>query len=260
MSTEPFPLDTGWLESCLALSAEANWNQVADDWRVFMTHGTVFGVVAEGRLVGTAAALPYGADFGWVSMVLVTPEWRGGGIATRLVAACTALLRDAGRTAFLDATPAGAAVYARLGFVPLCTMQRWEGDGGGDDVAGGPADVSMDAAAFGADRRFLLDGFLSRPGSAAFGSADGFAILRTGARAMQVGPVVGDGPALMLGAVGAATGRVFVDVLEAGAALGPALARRGFRVQRGFTRMALGRAVLPGDPARLLVAAGPEFG
>jgi hypothetical protein len=127
-------------------------------------------------------------------------------------------------------------------------------------MAAGLADLSLDVAAFGADRRFLLEEFLARPGSSAFGSGDGLAVLRAGERAMQVGPVVGDGPDLMLAAVGAATGRVFVDVLEAGAALGPALAGHGFKVQRGFTRMALGRAVLPGNPARLVVAAGPEFG
>jgi hypothetical protein len=34
----------------------------------------------------------------------------------------------------------------------------------------------------------------------------------------------------------------------------------GFKRQRPFIRMALDRATLPGDLARLAIAAGPEFG
>jgi len=257
------PLDAGWIERALLLSDEAGWNQTAADWAAFMAHGAVLGVVADDRLVATAAALPYGREFGWVSMVLVSQDWRGRGIATRLAAACTSLLRDAGSAAFLDATPAGAAVYARLGFVPLCAMQRWQGQGGAAHAPGATADLSLDRLAFGADRRFLLEDFLSRPGSLGFASQGSFALLRQGARAMHVGPAVGEPAAalpLVMGALAAARGTVLVDVLEAAYSMIPALAAQGFRMQRRFTRMALGRTALPGNPARLLAAAGPEFG
>ncbi len=46
----------------------------------------------------------------------------------------------------------------------------------------------------------------------------------------------------------AAPGRLVVDLLDGGRALEPLLVARGFRVQRRFHRMALGRASLPGDP------------
>ncbi|TMJ27252.1 MAG: GNAT family N-acetyltransferase, partial [Alphaproteobacteria bacterium] len=46
--------------AALELSAEAGWNQRADDWKVFLAHGRVTGVFAAGRrLVATAAILPY---------------------------------------------------------------------------------------------------------------------------------------------------------------------------------------------------------
>ena len=61
-------------------------------------------------------------------------------------------------------------------------------------------------------------------------------------------------------AIRAASGRVVVDVLEAGSVLIPTLTAHGFRLQRSFTRMALGLAALPGDPAQMMAAAGPEFG
>jgi hypothetical protein len=81
---------------------------------------------------------------------------------------------------------------------------------------------------------------------------------------MQVGPLVAPSlaaaRALLEAAIAAARGPVFLDLLERSKALEPVLEARGFRRQRPFLRMALGRAMLPGDPARLVIAAGPEFG
>jgi hypothetical protein len=51
-----------------------------------------------------------------------------------------------------------------------------------------------------------------------------------------------------------------VDVLDAGSGIIPQLTAFGFRQRRCFTRMALGITALPGNPAWLLAAAGPEFG
>ncbi len=259
----PIPLDATWIQHALLLSKEAGWNQNAADWAVFFTHGTVLGFAIGDRLVATAAALPYGDDFGWISMVLVTAEWRRQGLAHRLVAACTSILRDNGRAALLDAAPAAMGIYTTLGFVPLCMMERWEGDGGGDATEAASANLALDRFAFGANRRFLLDDFLSRAGSLAFQSAHGFAILRQGSIASHIGPIVAEpkeAPALTAQAVSAASGRVLVDVLDAGSGIIPNLTAHGFRRHRCFTRMALGLTALPGNPVSLLAAAGPEFG
>ena len=256
-------LDATWIPRALLLSEEAGWNQTAADWAVFFKHGTVLGFSVGDRLVATAAALPYGDAFGWVSMVLVTAEWRRRGLATQLVRNCTLLLRDAGRAALLDAAPAATSIYAALGFVALGTMERWEGHGGAGTAATAPANLALDQFAFGADRRFLLEDFLSRPGTVAFGSSRGLAILRLGSSASHIGPVIAepaDADALVVEAIHAASGRVILDVLDAGRVLIPTLTSRNFRMRRSFTRMALGLAALPGNPAHLLAAAGPEFG
>jgi len=260
----PMRLDATWSSRALLLSGEARWNQNAADWAVFFRHGTVLGFSIGDRLLATAAALPYGDHFGWISMVLVTAEWRRQGLGTQLVAACTSLLRDVGRAALLDASPAGTAIYAALGFVPLGTMGRWEGHGGGEGVAAAALpNLVLDQLAFGADRCFLFEDLLSRPGSLAFSSPHGFAILRHGSSACQLGPIVAppsEARALATNAICAASGRVVVDVLDAGSVLIPTLIARGFRLQRPFTRMALGLAALPGNPAQMMAAAGPEFG
>ena len=263
MSIEPpCLLDAAHIDAALALSDEAGWNQTAADWAIFLRHGQVFASFADGELVGTAAALPYGDDFGWVSMVLVPRAWRRRGIATSLVRTATDALTKAGRVALLDATDAGAEVYARMGFVGLCGMARWQGMGSGAGGGNAGCDLAPDRRAFGADRAFLLNDFLARPASSCFAGTEGLAILRAGRRAWQIGPVIGahTAGALLHAAIDAATGPAFADILDAGRALLPGLAARGWSEQRRFTRMIFGGSHLPGLPAILAVAAGPEFG
>src|SRR6266536_495671 len=149
--------------AALELSAAAGWNQTAEDWKIFLAHGRVTGVLAAGR---------------------------------RLVA--IAALQAQGRTPMLDATPAGAAVYRPLGFREVFSIRRWQGKG----REGPPsrirrataADLPMltehDAKAFGAPRRFLLASFLARLGTRALVTDRGFVVRRSGLRADQIGPLV----------------------------------------------------------------------
>jgi GNAT superfamily N-acetyltransferase len=111
-------LGVGDAQAGLVLSTEAGWNQNEADWRLFLSKGVVFGKRDGARLVSTAALLPYSGSNAWISMVLVTPDFRRRGIATRLVDACLAVAKQRGLTTWLDATPAGATVYGPLGFGP----------------------------------------------------------------------------------------------------------------------------------------------
>src|ERR1700736_6164459 len=117
-------LDTRDAASGLALSTEAHWNQNEADWRFFLAKGVVFGVRERDRLVATAALLPYSSGNAWISMVLVTADWRRRGIATKLVDTCLNTATNLALTAWLDATPAGTAVYGPLGFTPTLQMRR----------------------------------------------------------------------------------------------------------------------------------------
>lgn len=262
----------------LALSDAAGWNQTADDWSLFIQRGQAIGCRdAAGRLVATAATLPYGADAGWISMVLVDAGWRHRGLASALLRECIAHLQGAGATPFLDATPAGAAVYRRLGFVDGFGFERWQSSGRGgaahDVAACVRVDakeiarvVALDRSASGLQRRFLLEGFVSRPGTEAWLAADGrgFIVAREGRRAMQIGPLVatdsGQAIALLSAALAAAGPRVFIDVPVARAELAAWLASRGFQRQRAFVRMALGAARLSAASDLSFALAGPEFG
>ncbi len=188
------------MAEAMVLSGQSNWNQCEDDWAVFIGQGTTFGLTADNRLIASAAILPFGPAFGWISMVLVMLDWRRRGIATRLMNKCIEALRDAGRAALLDATPQGAMVYRALGFKTLCRMQRWAGAMPAATVP--PSNATLDTlaacdrAAFGGDRRFLLDNFAARPASRIYASGNGAVIARTGRDAWQIGPLIADSAAL----------------------------------------------------------------
>jgi ribosomal protein S18 acetylase RimI-like enzyme len=279
-STEALPLAVlteNDLAGCLALSAEAGWNQTPDDWALFMRHGTVFGMAgSDGRPVATGAVLPFSESFAWISMVLVTASRRRRRIGTGILETCCAELKRRGLVAVLDATPAGERVYRPLGFAPTFALTRWQGQGGGGaalpaDIRPMQADdmtvvVDLDARAFGAPRAFLLQSFFARAPQLAFVTkgGSGVALARPGRIATQIGPLIATdedaAAALLNAALDAAGGPVFLDVADRWQKLGALLRGRGFTVQRPFLRMALGRSVPFGDVARTFVVAGPEFG
>jgi hypothetical protein len=270
------PLAETHIEGCMALSAEAGWNQTADDWSLFLQHGTVFGLSDDGgRTIATGAVLPY-AGFAWISMVLVTASRRRKRIGTRILANGSAEIVKRSLVPVLDATPAGERVYRPFGFEPIFSLTRWQGDSG---VHKAPATsvramkvadlgkvVALDAAAFGAARRFLIESLFQRAPHLAFVTTDGtgFGLARPGRIATQIGPIVAANEqaavALLDAALGAASGPVFLDLADGRDEIRCNLQARDFIVQRPFLRMALHRSAPFGDPSRLFVAAGPEFG
>ena len=277
-------LAAGDVDAGLRLSDAARWNQTADDWAHFIANGDAFGLRDEADgLIATAAALPHGARVGWISMVLVDARHRHRGHATRLLAACVDVLRAAGRVPVLDATPDGAAVYRQHGFVAGFAFERWQRDAPARDASmpgdpdGAAASAVVDARArdallaldrslWGLDRSALLRAFLARPSTRAWLAADasGFAVLRAGRRAQQLGPIVaaseGSAIALLDRALAAASGAVSIDVPTSAPSLVAALAERGFVRQRPFVRMALGETSALHAAARAFAVAGPEFG
>jgi hypothetical protein len=122
----------------------------------------------------------------------------------------------------------------------------------------------LDAAVFGSDRRFLLAEFLARAETRVVASGRGFAMTRTGHRAVQLGPLVADSEAAAIDFLAAALapldGPVFLDVAERCASLTRWLEVNGFTRQRPFHRMVQGEADGFAHHARVMVTAGPEFG
>src|SRR5258708_8661778 len=107
----------------------AGWNQTPDDWNRFLTMepGGCFVAEWDATPAGTATTITYGAELGWIGMVLGHPDYRRMGIGNALLKRCIDYLRERGvRCIKLDATPLGKAVYDRLGFGSEWNLARWE--------------------------------------------------------------------------------------------------------------------------------------
>lgn len=284
------PLRPAEIEQAEQLVAEAGWNQVAADWRLFLDLGSVHAIrTPEGRVVATGGTLPYGGRFAWVSMVLVAGEHRRRGLATRLLRLCIDEIKGAGMIPVLDATPAGREVYRKLGFADAWGITLLERAApraataptppppqtpqgvairplAPDDL---PRVRAYDAAAFGADRGEILRRLCERLPAAAWlaerqGRIVGTVLARDGRRATQLGPLVAEdsaiATALLAAALPAIVGPVYVDVADAQRALRAWLESAGFTAQRPWTRMLLGRDNSFDDVARVFAIAGPELG
>ena len=249
------------LDDAGALVAEAHWNQLAADWRIFIAQGRVYAVqTAQGRIVATAATLPYGGRFAWISMVLVAGEYRRRGLATELMRRAVDDLTAAGLVPILDATPDGREVYRQLGFTDSWGFQRLVRREARAATFPSPAGVVI---------RPLTDA--DWPALAAYDAAAtrdgrvvGFALGRDGRLAAQIGPLTADNDdiacALAARALDRLDGPVFVDLADAKSALRSYLDARGFTVARPFTRMLYGASTRFDDAARTYAVVGPEFG
>ena len=276
------PLGPQDLPGCFELSKAAHWNQNAADWRLMLEIGRGYGLsLADGTLAASTVTLPYGAAFAWVSMVLVLPEYRRRGYATRLLRRALEDLSAERRAAVLDATPAGHEVYAEEGFRDTWGFKRFALDAfktnGVVDTGGvrplEPPDWSriraLDAEAFGADRTRLLKALAIRLPAAALvcargGEVTGFLLGREGREACQLGPLVARDAQSARALLGSALEQVapplYLDLVDRESALVDWLEARGFAFQRPFTRMVRGADRAPGNASLVFCPAGPELG
>jgi GNAT superfamily N-acetyltransferase len=257
----------------LALSAEAQWNQNEADWRFFLGKGTVFGVRDnDGRLISTAALLPYTSGNAWISMVLVTASRRRRGLATKLVDACLDAAKNQGFVAWLDATPAGTAVYGPLGFAPTLQLRRLRLEHAVSTKAEAPPSLSpggieefaaQDRLAMGFDRSALLAELSARSDSRLLSSGDALALVRDGRKARHIGPLFAGSPdqalALVNEIVRSGSGPLLIDAVNEQEEFLKGLTGSGWVIERPFQRMRFGRAT-PQTAVLPFAVAGPEYG
>jgi GNAT superfamily N-acetyltransferase len=254
----------------LLLSTEAHWNQNEADWRFFLARGLVYGVRDRDRVVATSALLPYSSGNAWISMVLVTADWRRRGIATKLVDTCLDTATKLGLTAWLDATPAGARVYGPLGFTPTLQLRRLRLERSTPEKAAAPPSVFVlgelivrDTGAMGFDRGILLGELGGRPRSRLVSNGGASALVRDGRTARHIGPLFADGAdraiALVHDIISSESGPILIDAIASQEKFVEGLTASGWSIERPFQRMRFGRATT--RPSELPFAvAGPEYG
>ena len=269
------------LPAALRLKELAQWNQTENDWLrlLRLEPNGCFCATIKDNVVATTTTTTYQRELAWVGMVLVDPEYRQRGIATKLMKVATDyLLKARVETIKLDATPAGRLVYEHLGFQEESLIERWEGVAGSPPVERSPLDATvtsealdLDRHAFGADRAKLI-GMLFDESSVeqvvakdSAGRLTGYALARCGTAATYVGPLVANDPntaAFLLDGllIQMPDQHVYIDLntkFEEGRGI---LTDRGFAKQRDLIRMSYGRVSAASLSPSIFSIAGPEIG
>ncbi|MFA5911970.1 MAG: GNAT family N-acetyltransferase [Burkholderiales bacterium] len=273
------------LAGAMALSHAANWNQNEADWRMMLRLGKGFGLsAADGSLIASIVVLPYGDQFAWMSMVLVSPLHRRRGYASRMLRRALGYLQARGLVAVLDATPAGHEVYVQEGLRDAWGFRRYSLAAarpvtGWQDVSGlklrhlmpddWPQILALDLPAFGASREALLRALAARLPEAALVVQRGERICgylfgRDGREARQLGPLVAQdlpaAQALLSHVLASVAAPVYMDIVDHHTSLRSWVLLQGFTVQRPFTRMVYGAESAPGNNETVMLVAGPELG
>ena len=265
-----------------SLRAQAGWNQTISDWRRLLSHDPQGCFVAERERepVGTITTTTYSHDLAWIGMLLVSTAHRNQGIGQALLHHAIGYLRSLQvKCIKLDATPAGRPLYEKIGFQCEWKFRRWDCsrprklgkfpsgvravcDKDMEAIAG------LDQASFGAGRASWLKHLTrnatcvladdAKPGLKAFG------VLREGARAMYLGPIVAasfqSAAAVISGLASKTNGAAAYWDLPDFQTEAVELARKlGFVPQRELVRMCLGPNV-GGNLAWLYGIGSPESG
>lgn len=281
-------LDAGALAALDRLVVLSHWNQLACDWQLFAREGRVHVLRdAQARIIASGAVLPMGESDAWISMILVDPAVRGQGLGRRVFSACLQDVEQRGRTAWLDATPAGEALYLQYGFAPLWRLTRWQRQAHAAQsaqarstptpvpaprtLAAGCAGAAvldrlaaLDAQALGFARAAVLQDLAQRAGSSVLEHDGAIAIVRQGRVAQHIGPLLAiteEAASALLQRTAQALGTtLFIDVPDARPLMQAQLTALGFTQQRPFARMRRGTSPTQGPSPIIHAVAGPEYG
>ncbi len=193
----------------LRLAGSVGWNQTLNDCAELVDRpdAVCFFALKDNAVIGSAAAKLYGKkEMGYINMVVVMEEFRGHGIATRMLRTLMEYLRDF-KTLRLYATDAGSYVYSKLGFETYATMHKYGADRYRAQVSDRirpmlesdlPQAVAMDAASFGLNRESTLAYFYRQAPEFSFklcrkdGSLSGFTIGRNGPVSRMASAITAD--------------------------------------------------------------------
>lgn len=272
------------LSACDELRSLAGWNQTIADWQQFLATQPdgCFVIEERGHVLGCVTTICYGSTLAWIGMMLVHPDERRRGIGRVLMKRCLAYLDGCGiKCMKLDATPAGQPLYEQLGFASEWTLTRWSRSkrGGLFSKSNSPCRdctpndlervIALDATAFGVRREELLRALVAHSErvlvAEAGGQVIGAGLLRSGARANYLGPVVADSPETAASLIGellsvSASENVFWDIPDANAAAIELAVAHGFERARTLTRMARGEPRVIHQTQHIFAIADPALG
>ncbi|QHF05585.1 MULTISPECIES: GNAT family N-acetyltransferase [Pseudomonas syringae group] len=189
------------------LSIALKWPHRLEDWAMLQRVAQGFVALHNGRLIGSAFACHQGG-FSTIGLVIVSDDYQGKGIGRKLMDMAVGSVPP--RTAILNATLAGAPLYAKMGFVSFGEIQQHQGQAqlpAPTDLKAGEqcrplteADharaLELANAGTGMDRSTVLSDVLGNlehaVGIEREGQLQAFALMRPFGRGLCIGPVVAE--------------------------------------------------------------------
>jgi GNAT superfamily N-acetyltransferase len=189
-------------------AAAEGWNPGLQDAKPFgVTDPNGFLLASlDGQPVGCISVVAYDANFGFLGLFIVRPEFRGNGYGRKLFQAGLSYLGN--RTIGLDGVPAQQENYGRDGFRFAYRTVRYEGKGRADlprpeKPAGEIVDLrtlplsdllDYDARIFPAAREKFLKEWISQAGTVALGllrsnRLTGYGVMRPCRAGRKIGPL-----------------------------------------------------------------------
>jgi GNAT superfamily N-acetyltransferase len=278
-----------------SIRALIGWNQTINDWERLLGCEPDGCFVAEwdGTLAGTATTTCYGTELAWIGLVLVHPQFRRRGIGKALLERCLSYLGEREvRCIKLDATPLGRPLYEQLGFREEWPLSRWHANPLKAADPSLPPDLNvkgqeqsvlqswsysdaaqisrLDHATFGTDRKIMLNALAAKSRNVLVNAETsaqvrGYGMLREGAKALYLGPIVAESPGVALQLINALLSQssgqsVYWDIPDSNAAAIAIAQELGFAMQRPLLRMFLGQNNSPGNRDQYFGIADPAIG
>lgn len=272
------------IKHAMELKEAENWNQTEEDWKFFLKLNPDLCWVAtnDDKVVGTVTAINHGNHLSWIGMMLVSKEYRGQGLGSRLIECILEKLKTS-PVVKLDATAEGRFVYTKFGFKDEFTIYRMvrqsnrptvshQGESSAEIVTKKDfKEVAIcDREIYGANRTDLLRHLQEKSSHPPWlircaQRVTGYAFSRIGCHYRQIGPVgalnTTDAKILLSRALkDFANLPLVMDVLESQYELVKWLEDGGFEIQRQFVRMYYKENLTPGNTENQFLIAGPEFG
>ena len=268
MTPEDIPLG-------MRLKTQAGWNQLEADWRRFLVLAPDSSFVGEwgGHPIATTIVFDFSGT-AWLAVVLVDAQFRNRGIGSQMIAHALRWAEHQGILVMrLDATALGKPVYEKQGFQTLFEITRYQGSpnlrqeqpSGIQEAATSETLAVLDQQCLGVARAKLHAALFRGPGTMSYLLPNqGYAIVRPGANAFQVGPVVANNPeagiALLRHAAYHCAGKnTYIDIPRQNLSARRFVESIGLAPQRVLYRMQRGESTLgPVEP--VFASSGPEKG
>ncbi|HET9714528.1 MAG TPA: GNAT family N-acetyltransferase [Pyrinomonadaceae bacterium] len=266
------------IPAAMRLKEAAGWNQTEADWRrlINLEPNGCFAAIENDRLVGTTTTTTYQDELAWIGMVLVDPQHRRRGIATRLMETALAYLGEKVAVIKLDATAEGKPVYEKFGFKAESLVERWRGSVKSQSIERENAAINLeellalDRRVFSADRSRLITSLIDDSRTSPVlvteesGSLTGYALAREGTKAAYIGPMATTDTAQVENLldrilVQLSGNSVYIDFSSECGVSSSMLAARGFVKERDLIRMSCGSRSMKTSPLVIAIA-GPEIG